>query len=744
MASKDDSKSKITSCLHFMNNSKSFVRRVQNNSHELLSSGVDQSPQTQDMRYQTGVSSWDTFMEKGMTFAPEASSIFSYLTGHVLVFILDGANLDTRIWLLCVLLWSTTNGRHSIINKEAPAPPCSIRKHTRIGRGTVQSFLLLLLVQCMIGLSTAIRTNNDIYLGNLTTVSTRGYPIQGAAVDDQAGAAVSGVGDFNGDGFSDLLVTAPYNDESGTDAGAAYVVFGHAGDSSVTSLNPSTFVSSPSTGLKLRGVAAGHNFGYSAAGLGDTNGDGLVDVVVSSPLAVVAATAGAGIVYVVYGRRCNVTCDTFNLNSPFAGYRIFGTGMDSWTGVSVSGAGDFNGDGKTDVLVGAHHYKVSNNKVGAAFLILGHATAGDIDLASFVSGSTTGLRIFGGIGDDSITSLGSTVSGVGDVNQDGFADFAVAAPQSTVLSRTNCGIVVVIFGHGSNLGFDDIIINTGTGALSTGFRIVGALAGDRLGTSLGRAGRFDSDVYSDYAIGYGSLSSGGAVVVFGTQYTEDIDLSNFFPSTKVMKIVGSSGTDALGTAVTSAGDVNGDGLQDLFISAMGATANGLSIAGVTYVLYGTNTRADVINLSSFVSGAATGFKIYGPATNALSGVSLGEAGDVNGDDTPDLIVGATGAFGGAGGAYVLYGLTTNPSKAPTARPTLTPTLALTVPPSTAAPQHCYANATADCRALLGHPQPLDVPVHLQRSRLFPLRRGQQRLRWLFRLGRWRHKRRQLR
>ena len=205
-----------------------------------------------------------------------------------------------------------------------------------------------------------------------------------------------------------------------------------------------------------------------------------------------------------------------------------------------------------------------------------------------------------------------------------------------------------------------------------GFQINGEAANDRSGRSVSAAGDINGDGIDDLIIGapYAApnvANSGASYVVFGSRavFAPNLELSSL-TGTNGFQINGEAGTDFSGCSVSAAGDINGDGIDDLIVGARYADPNG-SNSGASYVVFGKNTGfAANVNLSGLTG--TNGFKISGVAGGDYSGWSVSGAGDINGDGTDDLIVGARGADpnGSASGAsYVIFGQGTG---------TLTPTL----------------------------------------------------------------------
>jgi hypothetical protein len=226
-------------------------------------------------------------------------------------------------------------------------------------------------------------------------------------------------------------------------------------------------------------------------------------VVVGAPVVTVSpavppARAKAGVVYVFYEKASGfATLDLANfVPSDSLGFIIQGAAVDDWLGWSVSGAGDVNGDGYADVIVGAKYADPNGRDLaGAAYVIFGKASRfATLDLLGFVSGDSTGFIIQGAAEDD---YLGYSVSGAGDVNNDTYADVIVGAPRAAPYDRSFAGAAYVIFGKAS--GFVTLDIASFISGDSNGFIIIGAAAHDGLSESVSGAG-INRRLYGIYGV----------------------------------------------------------------------------------------------------------------------------------------------------------------------------------------------------------------------------------------------------
>jgi hypothetical protein len=489
---------------------------------------------------------------------------------------------------------------------------------------------------------------------NLSTLDgAGGFKIFGEAAGDQSGSSVSGAGDINGDGFSDLLVGAPQFVTPGA-SGASYVIFGKNGGFP-TSLDLSTL--DGTNGFQISGEQVGDQSGISVSAGGDVNGDGFSDVVIGARAAdpfPYGTMAGAS--YVIFGKGSGFA-SSLGLAELIGsnGFQLSGEAAGDQSGLSVSDAGDVNGDGLGDVIIGAWLADPNGASSGASYVVFGNASgfASNLDLSTL--DGTTGFQISGEAADD---GSGHRVSAAGDVNGDGFDDFLIGAYRADP-NGGGSGASYVVFGKASGF-LSNVNLSTLTGA--NGFQISGEAAGDRFGINVSGAGDVNGDGFGDVIIGANGadpngVASGASYVIFGkaSGFAANVNLAAL-DGTNGFQISGEAFADSSGVSVSSAGDVNGDGFGDLVVGADYADPNGVA-SGASYVIFG-KASGFAANLNLSALNSVNGFQISGEAAYDRSGISVSSAGDVNGDGFDDLIVGAWladphGADSGA--SYVVFG-----------------------------------------------------------------------------------------
>ncbi|MCT7949532.1 putative Ig domain-containing protein [Ancylothrix sp. C2] len=439
---------------------------------------------------------------------------------------------------------------------------------------------------------------------NLNSLGTGGFIINGEAAGDWTGWSFSSGGDVNGDGFADLIVGAPDADPASVNrAGKSYVVFGK------TDTNAVNLSSLGSGGFIINGEVASDQSGYSVSSAGDVNGDGFGDLIVGVPGGSPASfpvgnpgfdpTSGnyTGKSYLVFGKTDTNTINLSSLGT--GGFIINGQAFGDQSGWSVSNAGDVNGDGLADLIIGARYADpASGSAAGKSYLVFGKTDTNTINLSSLGTG---GLIINGEAAGD---MSGVSVNTAGDVNGDGLADVVVGTLFADTASGVDAGKSYLVFGKTNT---DAINLNS----LGTeGFIINGEAANDFSGISVNSAGDINGDGLTDLIVGApladtaSGVDAGKSYLVFGKTDNTAINLSSL--GTGGFIINGEATYDNSGSSVSSAGDVNGDGLADLIVGAPFADPASGTNAGKSYVIFGGDFTGAVTQLGTDAVDNLTG------------------------------------------------------------------------------------------------------------------------------------------
>jgi len=410
-----------------------------------------------------------------------------------------------------------------------------------------------------------------IFLGGASMNNTADLIITGAAVDNTFGGSVSTAGDVNADGYSDVIVGA--NNYS-LSTGRAYIFFGGVSMNNIADVT-------------MTGEAGNNFFGSSVSKAGDVNGDGYSDVIVGAS----GYVSNKGRSYVFFGGAAMNNISDVTMTGESAGSNF---------GISVSTAGDINGDGFSDIIVGTNSF---SSGPGRAFVFFGGALMKNIPDADMTGESLS-------------SSFGNSVSTAGDVNGDGYSD-----------------IIVGSYGFNATTGrvylYDYFMKNE----IIPEITLSGEAVSNDFGYSVSTAGDVNGDGYSDVIVGapYYNSNTGRAYIFLG-----GASMNNIADVT----MTGEAVNNYFGYSVSSAGDVNGDGYSDVIVGAYGYT----SYTGRAYIFFGWSAMDYLPDL------IMTGF-----AVNSSFGESISAEGDVNGDGYSDVIVSADDFLSGPGKAYVFLG-----------------------------------------------------------------------------------------
>ncbi len=431
------------------------------------------------------------------------------------------------------------------------------------------------------------------------------WAAEGNQAEAWFGYSVASAGDVNADGYVDVIVGAPGFSNGQASEGKAFV-FSHL-ISTLTAIPVWT----------AEGNQIDSQFGASVASAGDVNGDGYSDVLTGAPrFSNGQADEGGAFLFLGSASGLGAT----------PAWTAEGNRSDSWFGASVASAGDVNGDGYSDVIVGAPGFSYGQPGDGRAFVFLGSTSGLDTAPAWTRASSRVGAH------------FGHSVGTAGDVNGDGYGDVIVGA---------------YAYGNGQSLeGAAFVFLGSASGLGTTPAWIAESdQAGAYFGQSVGTAGDVNGDGYSDVIVGApgfynGEADEGGAFLFLGS--------ASGLAATPVWTAEGNRIDSRLGASVGPAGDVNEDGFSDVIVGAPGLLFTSTD-EGRAFVFLGS-----ALGLAATPVWTAEGSRI-----NSQFGASVGTAGDANGDGLSDVVVGAPGFSNGVfdeGGGFAYLSVCASPAE----------------------------------------------------------------------------------
>lgn len=488
---------------------------------------------------------------------------------------------------------------------------------------------------------------------------SQGFRIIGANTYDMNGGSVSKAGDVNNDNIDDIII--------GTDSSTggprpaeygktAYVIYGKQGGRANIYLSSLT----PEQGFRIIGTDNNSYFTVSAAG--DVNHDNVDDIIIGSYSESPSGKKAAGISYVIYGKPGGLADLNLSSLTSAQGFRILGANSNDASGRSVSKAGDMNADQVDDIIIGAPNASPGSPiryNAGISYVIYGKpGGSSDIDLGSNFS-LVQGFRILGAnAGISTGDHTGISVSGTGVIS--GFLNAVIiGAPDAAPNGKNQAGISYVIYftagSRSSDIDLSDNFVR------NQGFSVLGITGnsavqiGDSAGTSVSGAGDFDGDGFDDIIIGapYASTgvirSAGASYVIYGSaSVLSNIDLASGLAPAQGFSIFGPSVDASVGTSVSGAGDMNGDGLADIVIKS---TTNNI------YIVYGQKGKLlTTVDLSKY-----SGVNIIG--TNNADTLTGNNIWGLDGDDVLTVMTTGSGVLDGGTGINTVCYINFSPTNA---------------------------------------------------------------------------------
>jgi len=337
------------------------------------------------------------------------------------------------------------------------------------------------------------------------------------------------------------------------------------------------------------GANSGDYFGKSISDAGDVNGDGWADIMVSSPY----YNSNVGRVYIYFGGNNPDNIADIIIDGEGGNYKYFGS--------PLSSAGDVNNDGYDDIIVASSGYSSAKDRV---YIYYGGSSMDTTPDVTIDASNTT-------------AQFGSALSTAGDVNNDGYDDVIIG----DYYFNSRKGIAYVFYGGSS--------MDNGVDVTLLGFNV----DADQFGISVSTAGDVNNDGADDVIVGENLYASdqGKAYIFYGNN-------SGNMDATFDVELFGGSSYDEFGWSVSTAGDVNGDGFDDVIVGAR------YTYRGNAYIFYGGSNM-----------NAGVDVTLEGEASDDIFGYAVSDAGDVNHDNYADVVIGAKNYDSYSGKAYVYYG-----------------------------------------------------------------------------------------
>jgi hypothetical protein len=460
----------------------------------------------------------------------------------------------------------------------------------------------------------------------------------GGAVGDEAGIALSGIGDVNSDGLDDFVIGVKHQSDAADKAGAVFVVYGSDdlnGDVMLGGDGGSDTGSAPEVEMSmLTGINATDKAGRSVHGAGDVDGDAIPDLMISAPVADPGGS-NSGQVYVVFAQD-SVGFASGSLSD--ADVTISGR-SENYLGLGMA-SGDLNGDEENDVLIGATGNDVGGPNTGTIFILYGPLSSGTEISTNDIDDYVTGQEDYAEI---------SAVMDVADLDGDSWAELLIGDDANSAGGAAAGRLHIVSEVISGELNLDDVTM-----------QFDGESSGDKLGSSVVSVGDVDGDGTGDLLVSAVLDDAGG--IDAGAAYLMLVDMtttSGNIVDNYAVKFLGESSGDGFGGQLAGGGDVDGDGADDFIVSSP-FNSGPASGTGAAYVFY-AGSLGTVSSATPFtVEAGDADVTFEGDAVDDKAGNALDFVGDIDGTSTYDaFLIGSSWDDAGgenAGAAYLIHGV----------------------------------------------------------------------------------------
>ncbi len=420
-------------------------------------------------------------------------------------------------------------------------------------------------------------------------------------------------------------------------------------------------------GATFGGSGRNNETGWAVSNAGDVNGDGMDDLLIGGSF----ANSNSDSVYLVFGKTGSAaltgSIDLNKVGTEVDGVVFSGIPMGDFPASPIASAGDVNNDGFDDILIGTYGSSPNGTRSGATYLVYGSTSlSGTVPVATI--GPSVDGAVFNGVAANDWS--GFAVSGAGDINNDGRDDILIGAGRADPDGKVDAGETYLVYGQAGGAQLLGTYELSSIGTSLDGVVLAGIDTSDLAGLAVSAGGDINDDGISDLLIGadardFPFTAPGEAYLIYGVAggavLIGNVALSDVGISVSGVTFQGIDSNDLAGISVSSVGDVNGDGIDDLLTGAAFADPNGVSSAGESYLIYGQSgpgALSGAIDLSQ-VGTTIAGAILNGIDQSDFSGRTVRGAGDINGDGLADLLVSGWRAqpngINNAGKTYLIYG-----------------------------------------------------------------------------------------